>query len=301
VRGVAEERFTVTYDGAALAAGRMSVRDLAPALLALADAIREANHVTYPGEPDPVLNIEALREGSFSVELILMEGGLLDRAMELLTNRETNAAVNLATLVTVGFGGFNLIKRLSGRRIRRQDEQSNGRVKITFDDGTTLTLPAKSVDLAQSRSFRESARQVVAPLEREGVEELRLEHALDEPVHVTPAELPGFEIPAMDEEPLGESTRVVALQPVTIAFLEGNKWRVTDGETTFYAIVQDPAFIQRVQSAEETFAITDILEVRLRTKQWRGADGQLRTENIIERVIEHRRGPRQIPLPLEFD
>jgi hypothetical protein len=105
----------------------------------------------------------------------------------------------------------------------------------------------------------------------------------------------------MDEEPLGESTRVVALQPVTIAFLEGNKWRVTDGETTFYAIVQDPAFIHRVQQAEESFARTDILEVELRTKQWRGADGQLKTEHIIERVIDHRRGPRQIPLPLEFD
>jgi hypothetical protein len=53
----------------------MNVRDLAPALIALAEAIREANHLTNPGEPDPVLNIEALREGSFAVDLILMDGG----------------------------------------------------------------------------------------------------------------------------------------------------------------------------------------------------------------------------------
>ena len=57
----------------------------------------------------------------------------------------------------------------------------------------------------------------------------------------------------------------------------------------------------RVQLAQESFARTDILVAKLRTQQWRTAAGDLRTEHAILEILEHRRGPRQIPLPFEND
>lgn len=301
VGGVAEQQFTVTYDGPALASGRMNVRDLAPALLALADALREAHHEISPGVPDPVLDIRALREGSFAIELILSEGGLLERAIDLLTSSETQATLNLGALVGGFFGAARLVVHLARRKIRRQDPLPDGGVCITFDDGTTITVPAVSIQIAQNPRFRRPASEMVAPLRRDGVDQLRLDHERMEPVEVTEADVPGFEIPPMPEEQLEESERLVALSPVTVAFAEGNKWKVTDGESTFWVTVEDQVFAQRVQTAEESFASTDILRVRLRTRQWRTADGQLRTEHYIQQVVEHVRGPRQIPLPLEYD
>lgn len=300
VDGVAEQQFTVTYDGPALATGRMPVRELAPALLALADALREAHHEVSPGAPDPVLDIRALHEGSFAIELILSEG-FLERAVDLLTSRETQAALNLGALIGGVFGAVNLIAKLASRKIRSQEPLPAGGVRITFDDGTTITVPAVSIHIAQNPRFRKPANDVVEPLRREGVDEVRLEHEDMETVSVTEPDLPGFDIPPIPEEQLEQSERAVALRPVAVAFTEGNKWRVTDGESTFWVTVEDQRFITRVQSAQESFASSDILRVRLRTSQWRTVDGSLRTEHYIEQVIEHVRGPRQIPLPLEFD
>ena len=60
---MAEVDFAVEYDGPALQAGRMPVRDLAPALLALGEIFTDASRVFYPEREPVALNIEATREG----------------------------------------------------------------------------------------------------------------------------------------------------------------------------------------------------------------------------------------------
>jgi hypothetical protein len=297
---VAEETFTITYDGSGLVAGRMSVRDLAPALIALSDAIREAQQLTHPGEPEPSLDIQALREGSFAIDLLLREGaGLLQSAIDLLSGRESTAGANLAGLVAGVFGAFQIIKRLATRRIRQQEQLADGTVRITFDDGQSITIPRDSLRLAADKPFREAARQVVAPVAREGVEVVIFSSAREGSVEVTKPDLPGFEVPGIEEQPLADQEREVALRPVNVAFTEGNKWRVSDGESTFFATVTDLQFLNRVETAQEVFAKSDILRARLRTRQWRTSDGDLRTEHQILEVLEHVAGPRQVPLPFE--
>ena len=118
-------------------------------------------------------------------------------------------------------------------------------------------------------------------------------------VEVTKPDLPGFEVPGIEEQPLADEEREVALRPVNVAFTEGNKWRVSDGESTFFATVTDLQFLHRVETAQEVFAKSDILRARLRTRQWRTSDGDLRTEHQILQVLEHVAGPRQVPLPFE--
>ena len=83
-----------------------------------------------------------------------------------------------------------------------------------------------------------------------------------------------------------------------MAFVSGNKWRLTDGDATFHAAIADLNFLNKVDRGEEEFSRTDILRVELRTTQWR-TDSGLRTEHTVERVIEHIRGPREVPLPFE--
>lgn len=295
---MADETFTITYSGPTVAGGRMSVRELAPALLALSDTIRQAQRVAYPGEPDPALEIKALREGSFAIDLILSDAeGLLQNAIDLLSGREATAAANLGALVAMVFGGFRLTKALATRKIRRQERIRNGVVRVTFDDGVTMTLRQESLRLAADRPFREAARHVVAPLAAEGVESVELSSPREENVQIEQRDLVGFEIPPVEEQELVDEERTVVLRPVNVAFAEGNKWRVSDGESTFFATVDDLGFLHRVETAQEVFAKTDILRARVRTRQWRTADGDLRTDHHIVEVLEHVPGPRQIPLP----
>lgn len=69
-RVAAETGFSVVVDGPTLADGQMSVRDLAPALLALGELFAEASVIAYPAREPVALNIKATDKGSFDANLI---------------------------------------------------------------------------------------------------------------------------------------------------------------------------------------------------------------------------------------
>lgn len=114
---------------------------------------------------------------------------------------------------------------------------------------------------------------------------------------VTASDLPAFEVPPSVEEDLGESPSVVVLRPVSVSFAEGNKWRFTDGESTFFAGIEDARFAQAVEEGSERFAKNDMLRVRLRVRQTRRADG-LHTDRAVLEVINHISGNTGVQLAL---
>jgi hypothetical protein len=163
-------------------------------------------------------------------------------------------------------------------------------------------LPTRSLPLIQDFEFGRDTRQVLAPLESDGVEGVILETTttLRARVEVPKSELDAFDVPELAETQISDTTRPVALRPVSVPFVEGNKWRVFDGEQTFFAEMTDLDFLNRVMTAEESFTRGDLMVVDLRTRQFETRGGGLRTEHSITRVHEHRPGPRQVPLPLDF-
>ena len=65
-------KFHIIYDGPALKNNEIDVKDLAPSLLAISDAIEEANKILNRGRAKVVLNIKAsFKTGSFGVDLSL--------------------------------------------------------------------------------------------------------------------------------------------------------------------------------------------------------------------------------------
>lgn len=85
---------------------------------------------------------------------------------------------------------------------------------------------------------------------------------------------------------------------VSLAFREEHKWRLFDGAATVYAAMADADFLARVDRNVETFTKGDLLICRVRVRQWQTASGA-RTEYEVTRVMEHRSGARQLPLPIE--
>lgn len=298
---VPDEQFAVTYHGPALEAGTMEVRQLAPSLLAVADLVQEANRLGNPGGSPPAVQIVATRPGSFIVDLLLTDAvTMVDRAVDLFAGRAVTATVNLSGLVTIALGAMELIRRLRGRRIARQNETRPGYVRLTFDDDTTLEVPTQSVALARDLAFRQAARDLVQPLGSEGITRIVLSRGPADRVSIPAEDLPAFAIPDAVDELLSDTSREVVVSLLNVAFVHGNKWRLSDGENSFYATLQDLDFLRRVETNEEEFASGDLLRVRLRTQQWR-SDGQVRNEHVVEQVIEHIRGPRTVPLPFVDD
>jgi hypothetical protein len=285
--------FTLTYGGPALADGSMSVHDLAPALMSLGDLFHEAHAVVNPDAPPISLDIRAFREGSFEVHLNVS----LQEVANLLVAPNAQALANLVSIVMGSRGFFGLARLLRGREVRKREDIGAGMTKITLIDGTSIETPGPAVVLYERESARRYGRQVLDPLKREGIEELRvLGH------EQTPLVVPKDEADVLDahleDTPLVDSEREMALTLATIAFDPDNKWRFSDGLERFWARVEDRGFLDRVAKSQEAFTAGDVLVCTVRTQQWQTESG-LRTEHTVVRVLEHRRGARQLPLGLE--
>jgi hypothetical protein len=297
IGAMAETAFGVTYKGPALEEGRMAVRDLAPALLALGDLFADVSVLLYPDRKPVALNIQASKEGSFVLHLILEAEKTWDQVMDLLTSEGSTALVNLQGLVVGSAGLFALIKHLKGRLAKSHErDPASGRIRIMAEDGSMIEVEAEVLDLYQRLTIRKKTQQVVAPLSRAGVESIAFQEEHKTTVTIEAAEAPAFEAPEVSEVSLGaDQVSEMVVSILSLTFVEGNKWRLSDGERTFSAAIEDQAFIDRVDGGIEAFRKGDMLRLRMRTKQSQ-RDGRLHTEYTVVEVIQHI--PREVQLRL---
>lgn len=297
---MAERAFRVKYTGPALADGTMPVRELAPALLALGDLFTQAGQVLYPDLPPVALNIKATEEGSFWVDLYVWASDTWEDTRDLLHSPDASALATLQTFVLgAGVGVLWLLKRLKGRQVVTQEPASDtpepGWVRLTLDDGTEFDVPGAVVELQARPEIRQSARKVVLPLEREGVERIEFTRDDIEEVVIDEDDLAAYDVPPEDGEVLTDQELDMALVIVAAAFEPGYKWRFYDGQNRFSAAIDDQEFIARIDHHEEVFAKDDVMRCRVRVIQTQDTSG-LHTERRIVRVLEHIESPQQLRL-----
>ena len=181
------------------------------------------------------------------------------------------------------------------RRIKDHQHVEPGLVKLTLEDGDTLEFPAEVFALYRNVQVRKRAREVVEPLDRPGVDRLDFRIEKEVGVSISASDVPAFEPPGDIEVSLlvRESEMVLAI--ASVAFIEGNKWRFSDGERTFYATIEDKAFLDRVEQGEP-FRKGDFLECQIRVEQSQHGNS-LHTEYYVTEVKRH--VPRAVQLPLE--
>lgn len=171
-----------------------------------------------------------------------------------------------------------------------------GHLRITINDETTLEIPSDALRLYQDIEIRRKARQVVAPLIREGVESVTFSERADQEVVIEKGDLPAYEVPEGPDQPLLDQERELIVEITSVTFVEGQKWRLSEGQQTFYASLEDERFLERIQSGAEAFRKGDMLRCRMRIVQSRRGGG-LHTEYHVVEVIEHM--PRQTQLTFE--
>lgn len=115
---------------------------------------------------------------------------------------------------------------------------------------------------------------------------------------VVEAESEYFARPEVPEETLIEDTRRSAFSIVSLAFKEENKWRLHDGNAPISARITDEDFLYRVDTNQIAFAKGDVLICDVKMTQTRGREG-LKTEYVVERVVEHKPAAQQMALSLE--
>lgn len=297
--------FNVLYDGPALASSEMDVRDLAPALLALGSLLDEANTALNDGRAKVSVKVKAsFKTGCFGIELDVTQTFLQQLSIVFVNEKVATAKQLLEWLgLLVGTGAMaigsvkgllGLLKLLKGRPIERVVLLDNGLVRVEVD-GQRLDVEKEVIELYRQSKLRAALEAVMKPLATEGITEFAVtDKSLKRFVVVTENELAFFSSPPVPAEVLSEQVVEMNLQLVNIAFREDNKWRFSDGSTSFYAQVVDQDFLNKVRR-NEAFSSGDILKAKLRRIQSLSGE-TMKTEYVLLEVLEHRRTATQLPL-----
>ncbi|MDD2785932.1 MAG: hypothetical protein PHS79_03500 [Patescibacteria group bacterium] len=293
--------FRISYDGSALVTHEMDVKELAPALLAIGELFEEANRILNGENVKIAVNMKAVEAGSIVVGLSVAQT-LQSHAINLFSGSTTTAIVNgynlmqiLGIVGTTGGGLIGLIKWLKNRPIKNITKLDTGEAEIEVEDGEIRIATMKEIKLFGILNIRKSVEAFVKPLERAGVDKMSF---VDDGSHqvITKEEVPYFKAPIIDEELMGETISEKSLQIISPTFQEGGKWKFSDGTASFFADILDYEFIEKVQKNEIAFAKDDLLTVQLKTKQSL-ANGQIKADHSIIKILKHRSAAVQIKLP----
>ena len=292
----AESEFSVVYDGEALQDGSIDVHDLAPALLGLGDLVSEANREVTGGQVPVALRVRSdFERGSFHVNLEI--GGLYQRFVEVFAGPDATAWATFLTLLGISgaFGLFQLIKLAKGRKPTTVVEiEESHKVRVKFEGEAPVDVDRRVWRLFENGRARRAIQSVVQPVLRSGIDVLKFRRAGRDTISVDKSEAEAFIAPVdRTNETVSHAEKILRI--VAPSFKEDNKWRVNDGTSTFYAWLQDPAFLARVQDGTEAFRKGDILHVVLETTQWEDAN-ELHAEHSIIRVNKHESRPQQQPV-----
>lgn len=103
---------------------------------------------------------------------------------------------------------------------------------------------------------------------------------------INASEVGSFSAANAGEEIVSDTTSKKLLLIESLTFKDGNKWRVHDGTSPFYASIEDKDFLDKIDAGER-FGKGDVLVVDLRQIQ-SIVGAKLVTESKIVKVWEHR-------------
>ena len=166
-------QFALSYEGTALADHSLSVRDLAPAVVAIGGLFDRANYLVNGDRSTIDLKITATRPGSFEIELAAQ---VVHLAATMFAGTVVTSALNLRQIVTLSITWLKYLKGDHALLAGRSEEQFIERME-TLDlkvgdielratsSPETLRLALQAVyRVSEDRLIRKDLREVFAPV-----------------------------------------------------------------------------------------------------------------------------------------
>lgn len=280
-------QISISFQGPATEEHWIDVRQLAPSMLALADGVDRAQQIVAPSL-DVHLNVRATEPGSFVICFEI--SGVLRDLMDLLTSQGATAAAQAVTIAGCVVGAIKIgVAKARHRGRPKADTRQDGKtITLCFPDGTTMEVASEDWEVFQDHTAMSSLAKALSPLDGEGLDQVTVSHK-HETVTIQASDMRGFSPDDAEDSALRETvTRGAILQLADVSFRERGKWRLNDGAFTFTANVEDEDFLARVDSGEERFGKADLLVADLRVIPRLDPQGKLRSDRVVQKVLEHR-------------
>lgn len=287
------EHIHIVYDGPALAAHRMDVCDLAPALIAFSELLKAANRALNGTAADIQVEVSGhFTAGSFGVDLTATQQ-LLSQIRSLFAGSEATAVCNAFTLLSLvgvtGGGLIALLRRLGGAKPARIDAHGDTS-GVWISETECIDVDSRIVVLYDDKAVRSSLEKVLSPLQREGITEFGVTSGDQVVLNINDKEIGAFRSIPQTAECASDTTVRKVLLVESIVFSSG-VCLVHDGVSTYDVTIEDESFLARIE-AGEPFGNADMLVVDLRQIQYIDDLGLI-TDSKIVKVLEHRHRRRQ--------
>jgi hypothetical protein len=291
-----EHIFSIKYDGESLANHTLDARELAGALVSVADLFKAINAVVNENRAEIAVSVKGnFKAGSFEIDLIVVQG-LLTQLKDLFNSDITTAVLNASGIAGIATLAYKTVKNINGKRINSIASNQDNKI-LTLDDDRTITISNQLYAVLQKEDVISSMAALAKPLERNGIDDFYIGNLSNpnECAHITKQDYEAFTKRSVGDELLSESEQDYYLSIVSLSFKEDNKWRLADSRGVFTATIADNEFLDRIDQGLEAFAKGDILKCNLRTEQWKTKTG-IKNEYIVIKVIEHKSSFKQQPL-----
>lgn len=278
--------FKISYDGSALKNHEMNVSELGTALLSIGELLTAANYAVNGETAKVNIRVKAHEAGSFEIVMVLE---LLKEAGEFLSSDFVTSVINLKELLFMGcagvYGLVSFIKKTKGKKPEKIEKNQDRTYTLTIEN-VTYTIPENLFKLYSSRPTRTALEKVISPVSKEGISKFSVKDGDQETVSVEKNEQEYFAVPEPEDTQIIDEIREGAYSIISLAFKEDNKWRLSDGQTTYSVAVKDEEFLKQVENNEISFAKNDVLICEIHIRQWQTAQG-LKTEYDLEKVKKH--------------
>jgi hypothetical protein len=281
-----EARIALKYSGPAVESGLMDVYEASANMIALSEFIVAAAKTVYGDSAEARAEVAGFARGSFLTDLVFNVAH---------SSATIFSSFSIDQLWKVVGGAIDLWKHLKGSPpsniVNNNQTQT---VEVSNNSGQIIQVHADSLLLVMNDKASESVEKFVKhALEKAGMDSVSLTSDKAQIAHITQSEAHSF----TNVTPSQNITDVIIKMGLIIespVFKEENKWRFSDGQNSFYADIEDPEFLAKVNTGER-FGKGDILLADVRISQEQSGLRITATRSIVK-VHEHKVAATQMIL-----
>ena len=289
MKNTTTQKFIISYDGNSLKSHSMSVSDLAPALLALENLIKETNKILSGKDSEAELKVVAHQKGSFEIILNFIQ--VLPEAMNLIRELDKPDGKEIINTLFGSGGLFFLIKNwnsIEHEDIDKLDKLGNKNQTCKLNG---INYKPTVIQLITNYNIEENSKKVLAPLKKNGIESLAFSRERKGLVSIDKKEASFYlnQTRKTENKDINYFTKkYFIIQP---HFKDG-KWKLSDGSSEILLTIEDSNFIKQVESSSKSFSKGDILNCKIREEQ-EELKGKLKSSYFLEKVLEHKPACKQ--------